>query len=341
MACAAGRARTLRRMTAGLDRPLVLAGSGRPVVLPTRLLLAPMQGVSDAPLRTALAAHGGLGGAMTDYARISAHPHGPGALRRRLGPGPHSVPTALQILTADTPYLAATIAAAAAAGADWIDLNCGCPSPKVTGGGGGAALLIDPPRLERIVRCALAAGPLPVSVKLRPPRDPGRYHELLAALAAAGVAAVTVHARHPEQGYQSEARWEAIATAVAQIGERLPVIGNGSVWRCEDALRMVAQTGCAGVMIARGALADPWLCARVCGLSAARGRAALPWLVDFIEARRAESSAHAVCGRLKQFLRYFDACGALAPGERAQLMVQRDYDRTLAMVAALALTPPA
>ncbi|MFW5698657.1 MAG: tRNA-dihydrouridine synthase [Planctomycetota bacterium] len=328
-------------MAVGLDRHLVLAGPGSSVTLPTRLLLAPMQGVSDPPLRAALAAHGGLGGAMTDYARISAHPHGPGALRRRLGPALPTVPTALQILTADTAHLGPTLAAAAAAGADWIDLNCGCPSPKVTGGGGGAALLGDPARLEAIVRCALDAGLLPVSVKLRPPRDRGRYREILAMLAAAGVAAVTVHARHPDQGYGSAAQWEAIAVAVDLIGDRLPVIGNGSVWRRDDAERMVEQTGCTGVMIARGALADPWLCARACGLSAPAGRAALRWLIAFIEARRAQSTAQAVFGRLKQFLRYFDACGALAGPERSQLMAQRDYGATLAAVAALARAAPA
>src|SRR5680860_1182392 len=144
---------------------------------------------------------------------------------------------------------------------DHIDLNFGCPVPKVMRGGGGAALPVKRRLLAEVVRAAVdAAGAVPVTVKLRMGLDDERLTYLDAGRIAAGegAAAVTLHARTALQGYAGKARWEAIATLKAALPDT-PVLGNGDVWSAEDALAMVAATGCDGVVVGRGCLGRPWL----------------------------------------------------------------------------------
>jgi nifR3 family TIM-barrel protein len=146
--------------------------------------------------------------------------------------------------------------------ADHIDMNFGCPVPKVTRRGGGAALPYKRRLFERIVRAAVEnAGPLPVTVKMRVGIDDGRHTYLDAARRAAdaGVAAVALHARTAAQRYSGTADWSAIARLRDAMPAELPVLGNGDIFSAADALGMVAQTGCDGVVIGRGCLGRPWL----------------------------------------------------------------------------------
>jgi nifR3 family TIM-barrel protein len=145
--------------------------------------------------------------------------------------------------------------------ADHIDLNFGCPVPKVTKKGGGAAL---PWKLELfraiVERAVSSAGSIPVTVKMRKGIDSDHLTYLEAAKAAegAGVSAVALHARTADQFYSGHADWDAIGTLKETITS-IPVLGNGDIWSAEDALRMVEQTDCDGVVVGRGCLGRPWL----------------------------------------------------------------------------------
>ena len=147
--------------------------------------------------------------------------------------------------------------------ADHIDLNFGCPVPKVTRKGGGSALPWKRDLFRSIVRSAItAADGVPVSVKMRKGIDDDHLTYLDAGRAAAeeGVAWVALHGRTTAQMYAGTADWDAIARlkeALAPLGT--PVLGNGDIWTAQDAMRMVAQTGCDGVVVGRGCLGRPWL----------------------------------------------------------------------------------
>jgi nifR3 family TIM-barrel protein len=146
--------------------------------------------------------------------------------------------------------------------ADHIDMNFGCPVPKVTRRGGGAALPYKRKLFERIVRAAVDnAGSVPVTVKMRIGIDDERHTYLDAARRAAdaGVAAVALHARTAAQRYSGTADWSAVARLRDAMPAELPVLGNGDIFSASDALAMVAQTGCDGVVVGRGCLGRPWL----------------------------------------------------------------------------------
>jgi nifR3 family TIM-barrel protein len=145
--------------------------------------------------------------------------------------------------------------------ADHIDLNFGCPVPKVTRKGGGAALPWKLDLFREIVESAVdAAGPLPLTVKMRKGIDADHLTYLEAGRIAegAGVASIALHARTASEFYSGHADWAAIATLKETVTS-VPVLGNGDIWSAEDALRMVDETGCDGVVVGRGCLGKPWL----------------------------------------------------------------------------------
>jgi nifR3 family TIM-barrel protein len=147
--------------------------------------------------------------------------------------------------------------------ADHIDLNFGCPVPKVTRKGGGAALPWKRDLFRAIVAAAVtegAKGEIPVTVKMRVGIDAEHHTYLEAATAAVeeGVAAVSLHARTASQAYSGQADWGHIRLLKESVTS-VPVLGNGDIWSAEDALRMVEETGCDGVVVGRGCLGRPWL----------------------------------------------------------------------------------
>jgi nifR3 family TIM-barrel protein len=176
--------------------------------------------------------------------------------------------------------------------ADHIDLNFGCPVPKVTRRGGGAALPWRHKLFGRIVRQAVAAAApagVPVTIKMRKGIDDDHLTYVEAGLIAqdAGVAAVALHARTAQQRYSGSADWAAIATLKQALD--VPVLGNGDIWEASDALRMIEQTGADGVVVGRGCLGRPWLFADLAAAFAGRPTQALPTLgeVAVIMARHA------------------------------------------------------
>jgi nifR3 family TIM-barrel protein len=170
-----------------------------------------------------------------------------------------------------------------------IDLNFGCPVPKVTRKGGGAALPYKRGLLEQILRAAVtAAAPagVPVTMKTRIGIDPEHETHLDAGRIAedAGCAAIALHARTADQHYSGSAHWPAIAALKAAVG--IPVLGNGDIWEAADASRMIEATGCDGVVVGRGCLGRPWLFRDLAAAFAGRPAPPLPALgevADMIE----------------------------------------------------------
>ncbi|MBS2964324.1 tRNA dihydrouridine synthase DusB [Actinocrinis puniceicyclus] len=175
---------------------------------------------------------------------------------------PDEQPRSVQLYGVDPDYVGRAVRIVAEEDlADHIDLNFGCPVPKVTRRGGGCALPYHRVLFRNIVRAAVRnAGALPVTVKMRVGIDPEHETYLEAGRIAEdeGVAAVALHARTGAQGYSGEADWDRIAKLKAELSG-VPVLGNGDIWEGADALRMMAETGADGVVVGRGCLGRPWL----------------------------------------------------------------------------------
>ncbi len=228
------------------------------------VVLAPMAGVTNAPFR-ALCRRSGPGLVyVNEMVMATALVHGNAKTERMIAFGPDEHPRSLQLYGSDPEMMARAVSRVCADGiVDHIDLNFGCPAAKVTRKGGGAAVPAQPRLLEAVVRAAVrAAAPfgVPVTAKFRM----GLRDDLLTHLRAGricadeGVTAVALHARTVEQHYAGDARWEAIAELKAHV-TTIPVLGNGDIWEADDAVAMMATTGCDGVVIGRGCLGRPWL----------------------------------------------------------------------------------
>lgn len=242
------------------------------------VVLAPMEGVTDAPMRRLLAAEGGFTFAVAEFARVTHTPL-PARVLRRLVPEldsagctPTGLPVLVQLLGGDPDRLAESAATAVRAGAPGVDLNFGCPARTVNRHDGGAVLLKSPARIFAIVRAVRAAVPphLPVSAKLRLGwDDPRAIFDTAPAAAAGGAAWLTVHARTRAQGYAPPADWPSVGRARETV--RVPVVANGDIHSLDAFRRCRELTGCRHFMLGRGAVADPTLARRVAaelGLSA-------------------------------------------------------------------------
>jgi tRNA-dihydrouridine synthase B len=233
------------------------------VVLENPVVLAPMAGITDAPFRKIVKRFGPglLYGEMVSAAAL----HYQSDRSRELltvDPGEH--PTSIQIFGSDPALVAEAARLAIAGGADLIDINMGCPVPKIVKNGEGAALMNNLPVAERIIRAVVrSAAPTPVTVKFRLGWDEEHIvaGELARIAEAAGAAAVTVHGRTRSQFYQGRASWEQIGLVKQQVS--IPVIGNGDVDSPQTAQALLQTTGCDGVMIGQAALGRPWLFAQV------------------------------------------------------------------------------
>lgn len=168
-------------------------------------------------------------------------------------------PIAVQIFGSEAEAMVRAAQKVEAMGADIIDINMGCPAPKIVKNREGAALMLDLPRARSIIRAVVNAVKVPVTVKMRKGWDDSsiNYLELAAIAEEEGAKAITLHARTRMQFYSGRADWESIKTLKKNVS--VPVIGNGDIWTAEDAKRMLEETGCDAVMIARGALGNPFI----------------------------------------------------------------------------------
>jgi nifR3 family TIM-barrel protein len=263
-----------------------------PLVVDPPVVLAPMAGVTNAAFRELAGRFGALLGVsemVTARALVERHRTSMAMVARAEGVPRHSV----QLYGVDPEVVRRAVRILVdEVGADHVDLNFGCPASKVTRKGGGAALPVHHVLFGRIVTAAVdAAGDVPVTIKMRMGIDDDlRTDQRAGRIAAgAGVTAIALHARTARQLYSGAARWEAIAElkqAVADVAPEVPVLGNGDVFTGEDALAMVAATGCDGVVVGRGCLGRPWLFAELAAAFAGQPEPPQPTLTEVVAVMR-------------------------------------------------------
>jgi nifR3 family TIM-barrel protein len=244
-------------MTALAPLPLRLSDS---VVADPPVVLAPMAGITNTAFRRLCKSYGDglyVSEMITSRALVERNPK----TMRMIHFAEDEMPRSLQLYGVDPAVVGAAVRMIVADNlADHVDLNFGCPVPKVTRKGGGAALPWRIDLFADIVTAAVqAAEHLPVTVKMRLGIDADHLTYREAGLRAqdAGVRWVALHARTAADFYGGTPRWDAIAELVDALD--VPVLGNGDIWEADDALRMVRETGCAGVVVGRGCLGRPWL----------------------------------------------------------------------------------
>jgi nifR3 family TIM-barrel protein len=250
----------------GLYRPVVIGS----LTLPGNLFLAPVAGYSDRVFRSLCIAQG-ADFTCTELVSSEAlvrnrSPHDRSSPGDRTNPilrrGDTETRYAIQLFGADPAVMYQAAGLLAPYHPEVVDINCGCPVPKVTKTGAGSALMRNPATLGRIVEAVVRAskeglGEAPVTVKMRSGWDAAsiNYRECARIAVEAGAALVSLHARTKAQGYAGQSDWSHIADLVSRIA--VPVAGSGDLFSPEDAGRMLQETGCAAVMFARGSMGNP------------------------------------------------------------------------------------
>lgn len=229
-----------------------------------RVILAPMEGVADAPMRALLTSVGGYDLVVSEFIRVVDQLLPEKVFFRLCAELKYQCNTAsgtpvrLQLLGQDPNWMAENAVRAIELGSRGVDLNYGCPAPMVNRSNGGAALLKEPETIYRVTKAVRDAvsSDKPVSAKIRLGwDDKSRCIEIAQAVEAAGATELTVHARTKEEGYRPPAHWEYIARIKQAI--QLPIIANGEIWGREDYLKCQQASGCDDVMLGRGALTVP------------------------------------------------------------------------------------
>lgn len=236
-----------------LIRPLCIGT----LSLKNNLVLAPMAGITDSPFRI-LCLRGGAGLVCAEMVSAHALHYGNKKSGRMLQVSPKEHPVSMQIFGSDEETIAKAAQNAEAAGADIVDLNAGCPVKKINKAGAGCVLMKDEVKLARLLSAAVKSVQIPVTLKTRIALN---HKEFLGARLAklaedCGAAAVTLHARAAVDVHVGEPDVEALANACAAV--KIPVIGNGGVTTAER-VKEFLEAGCAGVMIGRGAIGNPFI----------------------------------------------------------------------------------
>ena len=231
----------------------------RDVEISPPLILSPMAGVTDISFRRLLKRCGGIGLTVSEFISVEGLTRHNPKSKRQMRFFEEERPFAVQIFGGQPERMRMAAEMAEEVGADILDINCGCPAPKVVKHGGGSGLLRDYPRLEEILKEIKRAITIPLTVKIRA----GYYDHTINAVETArlaeacGAEHIALHGRTKEQGYKGLANWDL----VRQIKEvvSVPVSGSGDVTTVEQALSRWRETNCDGILIGRGAMANPWI----------------------------------------------------------------------------------
>ncbi|RME29379.1 MAG: tRNA-dihydrouridine synthase [Deltaproteobacteria bacterium] len=329
----------------GLPTSLVIG----PLRIAPPLILAPMEGVTDLPFRRLIRSIGGTGLTCTEFIPGAGLARGDDRWVKMAELDPDEHPVSIQIYGREPAVMAEAARAVQDLGADIVDINMGCPSRKVCAHSGGSALMREPARVAAIVAACRAAVDVPLTVKMRSGFDHDHRNapELAAICESEGADAITIHWRTRADGYGGRRAVDRIAAAVDRVD--IPVIGNGDVVDIASAVAMFRDTGCDGVMIGRGALADPWVFRTVSTWLSGGEPQPAPWheraailrrylalcMAHFAEPRAGRRKRHdparVSLGRFKQLARYLLA----DTGEtRQSILRSRTIDEALAVLSA-------
>lgn len=325
------------------------------ITLETPVVLAPMAGITNRAFRR-LCREYGAGLYVSEMITTRALVERNEATMQMASFEPDESPRSIQLYGVDPDTIAAAVAIIVDEDrADHIDLNMGCPVPKVTRKGGGAALPWKRDLFADIVNAAVRSAdsaakargvdPPPVTVKMRMGIDGSHLTYLDAATIAAraGVAWVALHARTASQLYGGEADWSAIARLVDHLAPTgVPVLGNGDIWTGTDALAMVEQTGCAGVVVGRGCLGRPWLFGQLADVFAGRESRPEPRLAEVIAVMRRHAELLADlfgepkgCRDLRKHVAWYLKGFAVGPALRRELAMVESLDQLNDLMAQL------
>jgi tRNA-dihydrouridine synthase B len=223
------------------------------------LILSPMAGVTDVSFRRLLKRRGGVGLSVSEFISVEGLTRSNPKSKRQMRFYEDERPFAVQIFGGQPERMVMAAEMAQEVGADILDINCGCPAPKVVKHGGGSGLLKDHPRLETILKAVRKVVTIPLTVKIRA----GFYDHTINAVETAklaedcGVEHIALHGRTKEQGYRGLANWDLVRQIKGAV--KVPVSGSGDVTTIEGAFAKFRETGCDGVLIGRGAMANPWI----------------------------------------------------------------------------------
>ena len=283
----------------------------RDVEIDPPLILSPMAGVTDVSFRRLLKRRGGIGLTVSEFISVEGLTRSNPKSKRQMRFYEDERPFAVQIFGGQPERMRMAAEMAEEVGADLLDVNCGCPAPKVVKHGGGSGLLKDHPRLETILKEIKKAIKIPMTVKIRA----GFYDHTINAIETArlaeacGAEHIALHGRTKEQGYRGLANWDL----VKQIKEtvEVPVSGSGDITSIQQAFDRFRETGCDGVLIGRGAMANPWIFRQIEDTMHGREpfqptledkRAAL---LEYFEMLREDMPQMAAIGRMKQLAGQF------------------------------------
>jgi nifR3 family TIM-barrel protein len=254
-----------------------------PVHVDPPVLLAPMEDVTNAAFRSIAKEIAKPGLMFTEFVSAMAVHHNAKKTIKKMVVSDSERPLGIQIFGGDSAVMAETARLCVEMGADIVDINMGCWVPKVCKTGSGAALLKDPETAERIVSAVVNAVSVPVTVKVRA----GWTYDLFAApelakrFQGAGAQMLTLHARFAKQAFEGTADWKLIEQLRKTVS--VPLIGNGDIRHPEDALRMLRETGCDGVMVGRAAISNPWKLRQIVDAVAGKTVSEEPTLHERIE----------------------------------------------------------
>ncbi len=251
--------------------------------------LAPMAGLTDTAFRRLVKRQGGCGLVVTEMVSSEGLVRGLDRTLEYAEFTEEERPVAVQVFGGDPERMALAARVVERIGANAVDVNMGCPVPKVAKGLAGCSLMRDPVRAAAIVEAMAQAVSIPVTVKMRTGWDERGVNaaDLARRLERAGAAAVTVHGRTAAQGYRGRADWDEIGRVARAVS--IPVLGNGDLVEPGDLVRRMEETGVAGVLVGRGAVANPWIFAQAEAIAAGRPVAAVPaearrrFLLDYID----------------------------------------------------------
>ncbi len=271
-------------MSRSLTDPWRLGG----VAIPNRVVLAPLAGIGNWFVRLQAKRHGAGLVVSEMVSSYAVHYKNERTCRELLRIHPQEHPVSVQLFGNDPDVMASAAERVAAAGADLIDINMGCPVPKVCKTGAGAALLEEPARAVAVAQAAARGSGLPVTVKLRSGQRPGDLSGLEVArrlVFDGGVCGISIHPRHASQRHKGLPNYSLVAQLVQELP--VPVLVSGGLQTPEAVRRAFEQTGAAGVLLARGSLGNPWLFEQVLGVRDADDApgadeilAELDWVLD-------------------------------------------------------------